>query len=118
MKMSKDKKSQKIKSLTTRLTSPPPPAPPPPSPPSPPQPEMDLIELMCQIHSYSHFHFQPNSLLFTLPDELLDPSGGTKNKYGVRDHSAPEGGKIENKLTGAGINAKKCKNTSPITTKK
>ena len=35
--------------------------------------------------------------------------------FGV--HSAPEGGEIENKLTGAGINAKKCKNTSPITTK-
>ena len=31
-------------------------------------------------------------------------------------HSSLEGGKIENKLTGAGINAKKCRNTSLVTT--
>ena len=46
---------------------------------------MDLIELICQIHSYSHFHFLPNSLLFTLSDKLFYPSGGTKNKNGIRD---------------------------------
>ena len=33
------------------------------------------------------------------------------------NHSSLEGVKIENKLTGAGINAKNCKNTSPVTTK-
>ena len=32
-------------------------------------------------------------------------------------HSSLEGVKIENKLTGADINAKKCKNISPVTTK-
>ena len=32
-------------------------------------------------------------------------------------HSSLEGVKIENKLTGAGINAKNCKNTSSVTTK-
>ena len=41
----------------------------------------------------------------------------TSNHSKVRQHSSLEGVKIENKLTGAGINAKKCKNTSPVTTK-
>ena len=38
-------------------------------------------------------------------------------EFQVTVHSSLEGGKIENKLTGAGINAKNCKNTSPVTTK-
>ena len=35
----------------------------------------------------------------------------------ITAHSSLEGVKIENKLTGAGINAKNCKNTSSVTTK-
>ena len=42
----------------------------------------------------------------------------TPNLYKIMTaHSSLEGGKIENELTGAGINAKKCRNTSPVTTK-